>query len=657
MPAPDAKHPDAAVDGHEDAGARDVALPSRSLVVQLSTEGQRNCALHADGSVSCWGAEFGPAPRRVRGAENLVELGGVDCGRTQRGEVVCFQPRDPAHPISRVALRRPAIALSRGCALLDDGAVACWDHGGVVEQRVTGATRIASLRAGLGCALVGQKVTCFSPRQAPVTVTVAHVEELAVAGEAYACARQTDGQVICWGQASRSTAAMPMRSDHVLVPPTPIAGLSDAVSITSADATICAARRSGQAVCWRGAFEPKPKLEPVPGVANAVRVTDSPDYGDRSNHGCALSTGGVVACWGSNAHGELGANVPLFRRAPTVVAGVDDALRVWAGDAWSCALRPGGLVSCWGQLVGDDVSLTARDVPTLRNVAELGGHFRPCVRHTDGRIACGIMPTDVTAFLDLPPAQSMSSLITGCAIADGALHCWGSNRSGQYGNGTLVETPPSSLAALGVADATSVAAGFSHTCVARASGEVVAFGEDLADDGDGVREPRTLTAPVKVAGIAGAVQVVAGFHHCCALDRGGHVACWGSNAKGQLGDGTTEHRASPVVVQGLDHVTKIASAHETTCALAAGQVFCWGDNARGQQGPANLAPIGRVPVRVSGVLDAVDVSVGGNLTVGGHVCVAGKTGNVTCWGSTEHGESGGVSTGYSRDAVPVAWPP
>jgi hypothetical protein len=645
MPTPEARQRDAAVD----------PPPSSAVVIQLATEGSRNCALHADGAVSCWGADFGPAPVRVRGAESIVELGGVGCGRKANGDVLCFQPRDTAHPVSRVALRRPAVELSRGCARLDDGAVACWGRDGVVEQPISGATRIASLRAGLGCALVGAKVTCFAPRRTPTTVTVAHVEELALAGDAFACARQTDGHVVCWGETSRFTAMMPMRNDRVRVPPTRIAEIADAVSLTSADGTICAALRSGQAVCWRGTFDPAPEPEPVPGVTNAVRVTYAADYGDRSDHGCALSADGMVACWGSNAHGELGANVPLFRRTPERVSGIDDAVSVWAGDTWSCALRPGGAVSCWGRLVGN-VSLVARDIPTLRGVAELGGHFQLCVRHTDGRIACGVGRADVTAFLALPPAQSMSVLISGCAIADGALYCWGSNRSGQFGNGTLVESPPTSLAAVGVDDAISVATGFSHTCVARKNGEVVAFGEDLAEDGDAAREPRKVTMPAKVPGINDAIQVAAGFHHCCALGRTGHVSCWGSNARGQLGDGTTEHRALPVVVPGLDHVTKIASAHDTTCALAAGRVYCWGDNTRGQLGPANVMPLGPAPVKIEGVNDAIDVSVGGNLTVGGHVCIAGKTGSVACWGSTEHGESGVVSTGYARDPVPVAWP-
>jgi len=77
-------------------------------------------------------------------------------------------------------------------------------------------------------------------------------------------------------------------------------------------------------------------------------------------------------------------------------------------------------------------------------------------------------------------------------------------------------------------------------------------------------------------------KIVSGGNHTCALTRGGAVKCWGENSWGQLGDGTTSDRSTPVDVIGLSSgVTTLAAGGFYTCALARG-VRCW--RARGYQG-------------------------------------------------------------------------
>ncbi|MBU5682639.1 MAG: hypothetical protein KQA34_02935, partial [Candidatus Aenigmarchaeota archaeon] len=56
-------------------------------------------------------------------------------------------------------------------------------------------------------------------------------------------------------------------------------------------------------------------------------------------------------------------------------------------------------------------------------------------------------------------------------------------------------------------------------------------------------------SPVPVQGINNAIAIAAGGAHTCALLSNGSIMCWGNNYYGQLGDGTIEHRSTPVPVQ------------------------------------------------------------------------------------------------------------
>ena len=154
-----------------------------------------------------------------------------------------------------------------------------------------------------------------------------------------------------------------------------------------------------------------------------------------------------------------------------------------------------------------------------------------------------------------------------------------------------------------------------------------------------------------VFGLASGVAAISlGGGHTCALTSAGGVVCWGYNPYGQLGDGTTDMRPTPVLVSGdASGATAIAAGGLQTCALTrAGAVECWGYNGSGQLGDGTTTDR-HTPVAVSGLASGVKVIAAPNE----HTCALTSPRGVDCWGWNGEGEIGDGTTVTSLEPIGV----
>jgi alpha-tubulin suppressor-like RCC1 family protein len=265
-------------------------------VVSISAGAGFTCAVLADGSVACWGADD----------QGQLGDGSTGGSRSTPGPRALF-PGDSMVSVSS--------GTAHSCALMASGLVACWGANGS-GQLGDGTTTLRNqpfiVPGGLGSARVAGGIGT----QPVVSVS---------AGAAHTCAAtQADGTInttaYCWGANNRGQLGDGTTTQRLIpsgvfgIAPNQANGFHDAVAIAAGFAHTCAIMATGQVACWGdntngelGLGSPNSTSNPVATLVTGLPASTTPlGLAAGQNDACALEATGPIECWGGGFAGQLG---------------------------------------------------------------------------------------------------------------------------------------------------------------------------------------------------------------------------------------------------------------------------------------------------------------------------------------------------------------
>lgn len=394
------------------------------------------------------------------------------------------------------------------------------------------------------------------------------------------------------------------------------------------------------------------------GCLSTVRVT----AGDA--HTCALMMPedselgdlGFVKCWGANESGQLGIGARLLGDEPearpvvfqdagsgTLTAGARFLTSgLCAGRNFTCAdaqLEEGATVVCWGSNAQGQLGIGAQlGSATVANA--VGGVVGPVTKGID------LAPRDGKP----DPFLGLSSVTCGadfaCALdPEGRAWCWGANDVGQLGSGSP-SARPSTVAQLVAPDEnlvfSNLAAGGRHVCALDPENALWCWGSGARGQlGQPVSEPSAIPLALDLTAIS---YALGRDFTIVRASRGGRTTSFGSNFFGQLATNDNTASPIPVIADGLSG-REIAllfggpmAAH--ACALVGPSLSCWGANPLGQLGDGTTtdryAPVVAMDKNLAELL-----GVPGSVALGrSHTCAVDDSGGLWCWGGNQRKQLG-----------------
>jgi alpha-tubulin suppressor-like RCC1 family protein len=630
-----------------------VSVLGISTATQVTSGGYHTCALLEDKSIKCWGG----------GGSGQLGNGSIENAIT---------------PVSVLGIST-ATQVTAGeyhtCALLEDKSIKCWGHGG--DGR-------------LGNGSIENAIT-------PVSVSGISTATQVSAGHLHTCALLEDKSIKCWGYGNHGQ----LGNDSFTPRYTPdnVFGISTATHLDAGGLHTCAVLEDTSIMCWgmdhKGQigtqFGRQNEMTPakVFGISDAVKVTAG------KSHTCAQISDGSVRCWGSNDHGQLGVGSRNSSDTPVYVSAISNAAQIVAGEMNTCALVD--VVKCWGSNnygnlgVNENVQLLSRDSPVdvfgdLVSVEKYraewspdGSSWQSLETGSTNVVITGLnaattyqvrvsaytgsgwsqpSPTTNMRTSNVPNAPSD---LTQSSIKPSSVDLtWSASEADDLSvdnykvewsldglSWQSLETTVTSATITGLSGGTSYKVRVSAYSVAgwgEASSviDVVTTARPSAPVGVFQTAKNASSAEFQIlmsgdiVGMKSATQLDASTSsHTCALMEDKTIGCWSSI-------GTI-----PVSVSGITSAIQISQGAGHTCALLEDKSLkCWGENSANQLGNAT-GEFSHIPVAVQGIMNATQVAAGSS-----HTCALLEDKTIKCWGFGGYGQLGHGSN-YDSD-TPVS---
>ena len=678
-------------DGTNSHSITPVEATLSGVPVQISSGEWHTCAIMDDASLQCWGrnnhGQLGDGtttdsstPVTVNIGEMVLAVsagGSHTCAITKSWALKCWGSNDygqlgigsttSSSSPSTVTVGGNAVAISAGgshtCTLLQGNNVKCWGDNSK-GQLGDGGTNQQNDASTVGATLSGA-----------ITID---------SGRDHTCAVDSSDSLHCWGGGADGQVGDGSNSEQISTPVSIDLGNNlGALSISSGGSYTCVVGSNDLARCWGGGSN-----------SGALSLGNSPSEFEISRWSYI---GSSERDWNDNGDlniFEVGIGSDGDGDGFPSNDDSDDSNPTVAAD---CSAGSYGRFTCRQATPGYFVSGTGNTVMTPANP----GHYvdsngatseSECdigeFQRLSGQTSCDDAepgyyvpapgaaegtPCPAGQYNDLYGQSSIdackwaesghsvpvllqitSGAAHSCAILDdGSVSCWGENSNGQLGDSSRSPSlePEKSSMPLG-RKAVEISAGSYHTCTVLDDGSVRCWGSnEFGQLGDGTEIERTSPVPVDLGQGMSAIGISSGESHTCAVLNDRSIKCWGQNSNGQLGDGTTEDRSSPVLVDmgGEDSLSVSAGSYHT-CAITSNRtVMCWGDNWNGQIGDGTNADR-RTPVEISIPSNSSAVSLDAGAM---HTCMGVNDGAMFCWGYNAYGQLGNGGNGNSNSPVSV----
>jgi len=442
----------AAADGVTDSAAVDVLMPVATIAIQIDSLTTVPGAGVTFAIVTITDSAGAPVSRgRVRWTSSDSSVVSV----SDSGAITAISPgtaligaRGGAGADSvLVHVRRvqfswlTAFAAGHGptCGLTSDSLVFCWGDAAYASSGYVGATGPVALPGGV-------RFATFD------------------AGDVFGCGLTADGTPQCVGWEAVGRLGNGLSTSGTVFAPVSASTTVKFVALSSGYNHTCALTAAGAAYCWGNDGS---------GVVNTVptQVIAAPAFMSLSAGNfftCGIATDSTAYCWGENFYGTLGIGDTTSRVAtPTAVAGGLKFIALAAGSTHACGLATDSTAYCWGSTSLGTASADSARAPVAvtggRKFAALvtGGDYHYFYDHTcgvtsGGTVYCwGKMPSESYAGelgtgADTSSAEpvavsgglSFTTMAVGSSITcgltgTGTAYCWGANRTGNLGDGTL----------------------------------------------------------------------------------------------------------------------------------------------------------------------------------------------------------------------------